>query len=85
MVTATLQEAKAKLNRLVEMACAGETVVLMRGTQVVAMLQPISSDDLEVSSRLTDAQAERFWKELDKEKKQSFSSADKAIQALKRS
>ena len=72
MVTATLQEAKAKLNRLVEMACAGETVVLMRGTQVVAMLQPISSDDLEVSSRLTDAQAKRFWEELGIENRHSL-------------
>lgn len=84
MVTATLQEAKAKLNQLVEMACAGETVVLMRGTQIVAMLQPISADDVEVSPHLSDAQAKRFWEELGAEKKQSFASPQKAIQALKR-
>lgn len=84
MVAVTLQEAKAKLNQLVEMARAGEMVVLMRGARIVAMIRPISSDDLEVVPELMDAQAERFWEEIDKEKQKVFSSPDKAVQALKR-
>lgn len=79
----TLQEAKAKLNQLVERALAGETVILMRGAQIVAMIHPLSPDDLEVAPQLTDAQAQKFWTEISKEKKKSFSSPHKAIQALK--
>lgn len=84
MVTVTLQEAKAKLNQLVEKALAGEIVVLMRGSQIVAMIHPLSPDDLEVAPQLTDAQAQKFWCEVGKEKKKGFSSPSKAIQALKR-
>lgn len=84
MVTVTLQEAKAKLNQLVEMALAGEVVVLMRGAQIVAMIRPISSDDLEVAPQLSDTQAKQFWDQIDKEKKRSFSTPAKAVRALKR-
>lgn len=84
MVAVTLQEAKAKLNQLVEQALSGEVVVLMRGAQVVAMIHPISSDDLEVAPQLTESQAKKFWDEIDKEKKKSFSSPAKAIRALKK-
>lgn len=84
MVAVTLQEAKAKLNQLVEKALAGEVVVLMRGAQIVAMIRPISSDDLEVAPMLTDAQAKRFWEEVGKEKKKRFSDPCKAIRTLKK-
>lgn len=84
MVMVTLQEAKAKLNQLVEKALAGEVVVLMRGAQIVAMIRPISADDLEVAPQLADTQAKRFWEEVGKEKKRSFSSPRKAVEALKR-
>jgi len=84
MITVTLQEAKAKLNQLVEMAQAGEEVVLMRGSEIVATIQPLSASEVELSPKLTDAQARRFWDEITKEKKKDFSSAPAAIQALKR-
>lgn len=83
MVTVTLQEAKAKLNQLVEKALAGEVVVLMRRAQIVAMIHPISSDDIEVHPQLTDLQAKRFWEGIGKEKKKKFSGSGKAIRALK--
>ncbi len=65
MLTATLQEAKAKLHQLVEKARSGETVVLMRGSEIVAEIRPLSAADLEIAPRLSDQQAERFWKETE--------------------
>ena len=64
MHAVTIKEAKARLNALVEAARRGEQVVLMRGSEHVALLVPISSDDLEVAPRLTDAQASRLWKQI---------------------
>ena len=69
MICATLKDAKARLNRLVESAAQGEDVILMRGSKHVAAIVPISEEDLELSSRLTDAQAERFWQGLEAEEK----------------
>lgn len=84
MVAVTLQEAKAKLNKLVEMALKGEVVVLMRGARIVAMIRPISQDDLEIAPHLTDAQAKKFWEEVKKEKKRKFSGPSETVRALKR-
>jgi len=83
MITVTLQEAKAKLNQLVDAARAGEEVVLMRGSKVVVRLQPLSERDLEIAPSLTDAQAERFWKEVKKEGKKSFRTPKSAVKFLK--
>ncbi len=64
MRAVTIREAKARLNELVEAASRGEQVVLLRGSKHVAAIVPISAEDLEVSPRLTDGQAERLWREL---------------------
>jgi len=64
MHAVTIREAKARLNALVEAAQRGEQVVLMRGARHVALIVPLTEADLEVSSRLTDAQAGRLWAEL---------------------
>ncbi len=69
MICATLKEAKAKLNRLVEKAAAGEEVVLMRGSKHVAAIIPISEDDICFSPRLSDGQARRLWDMIDAERK----------------
>ncbi len=84
MITATLQEAKAKLNQLVEKARSGETVVLMRGSEIVAEIRPLSSEDLEINPRLSDRQAERFWQEVDKSDSRSFSTPASAVSFLKK-
>lgn len=84
MIVVTLQEAKAKLNRLVERALAGEQVVLMRGSEIIATIQPLTAEEVEIASKLTDAQAKRFWDEIDKEKKKTFENPTAAIHALKR-
>lgn len=84
MITATLQEAKAKLNQLVEKARSGETVVLMRGSEIVAEIRPLSADDLEVSPRLSDRQAERFWKEVEEGEGHSFATPVAAVSFLKK-
>lgn len=67
MRAVTIREAKARLNELVEAAGRGEQVVLLRGSRHVAAIVSISADDLEMSPRLTDNQAERLWRELAEE------------------
>ena len=64
MQAVTIREAKARLNALVEAAERGEQVVLMRGAKHVALIVPLSAEDLEDSPRLTDAQAERLWRQI---------------------
>jgi antitoxin (DNA-binding transcriptional repressor) of toxin-antitoxin stability system len=65
MICATMKDAKARLNRLVQSAEAGESVVLMRGSRHVAAIVPISEDDLDLKLMLSDAQATRFWEEIE--------------------
>lgn len=84
MITATLQEAKAKLNKLVELAQAGQEVVLFRGSRVVARILPLSEKDLELAARLSDAQADRFWKEIRKERGKGFPGPQAAVRHLKK-
>lgn len=67
MQTVTIREAKARLNALVEAAEAGEQVILMRGSRIVAAIVPASTNDLELAPRLTDPQAERLWRQLEEE------------------
>lgn len=64
MRTVTIRDAKAHLNELIEAACQGEEVVLMRGSKHVAAIVPLTEDDLELAARLTDAQAGRLWSSL---------------------
>lgn len=85
MITVTLQEAKAKLNHLVDQAKLGEQVVLMRGSKVVATILPISEKDLELTSKLTDTQAAHFWQEIASQEKRSFSSIKSSLDFFKKS
>lgn len=64
MRAVTIKEAKAHLNELIDAAAAGEQVVLMRGSKHVAAIVPISAEDIELATTLSDRQAERFWQEL---------------------
>jgi len=64
MRAVTIKEAKARLNELIEAAERGEDVVLMRGSEHVAAIVPISAADLELAPRLTDAQAEALWRRI---------------------
>ena len=84
MITVTLHEAKAKLNQLVEAARTGEQVVLLKGSEVVATIQPLGAEDLEIAPRLTDEQAKRFWEEVESEPTKNFSSSKKAVAFLKK-
>jgi prevent-host-death family protein len=61
MRAVTIKEAKAHLNELVEAACRGEQVVLLRGSEHVAAIVPISAADLELRMALSDVQAEKLW------------------------
>lgn len=89
MRAVTIKEAKAHLNQLVDAAQAGEQVVLMRGSKHVAAIVPVSAEELELPPRLTDEQADRFWRRLAQERRsgktRDFASAEKAVAHLSRS
>ena len=83
MRSVTIKEAKAKLNELVDAAVSGEQVVLMRGSKLVAAIVPVSAEELELPHRLTDVQAERFWKMLAiEERKKGTLSLDSSAEAV---
>ena len=88
MISVTIREARARLNDLVEKAIAGEEVVILKGSKHVATLVPITSADLELVPRLSDAQAGRFWTKLARDRDAghlaSFDSPEAAVSALKR-
>ena len=69
MKLVTIRDAKARLNELVSFAERGGEVVLLRGSKPVLCFRPISEQDVELASTLTDAQADRLWKTLEEERK----------------
>jgi prevent-host-death family protein len=81
MQAVTIREAKARLNALIEAAQRGEQVVLMRGSKHVAAIVPLSEDDLEVSPRITDAQAERLWRQIGAERRDGSSVVEESAEA----
>lgn len=89
MVSSSLREARVRLNELVRRALAGEDVVLMRGSKPVVALTPITSDDLELAPRVTDAQAARIHAMVERERKEgkllTFASPAEAVATLSRS
>jgi prevent-host-death family protein len=88
MRAVTIREAKARLNALVEAAQRGEQVVLMRGAKHVALIVPLSEEDLEVSPRLSDPQADRLWRQIAVERRDGASvvmeTAEKAVAFLRK-
>ena len=89
MRAVNIREAKARLNSLVAAAERGEQIIIMRGSKHVAAIVPLSEEDLEVSPRPTDPQAERLWRQLEAERRDGSTlvveSADEAVAHLKRS
>jgi len=89
MRAVTIKEAKARLNELVEAATRGEDVVLMKGAKHVAAIVPISAEDLEIATRVTDEQAARLWQQIAEERRQGglavFDSSAEAVDCLRES
>lgn len=87
MHAVTIREAKTRLNELINAAARGEQVVLMRRSKHVATIVPISAQDVEVSTHLSDDQADRLWQGIAAERKRktamTFRSAAAAVRALK--
>jgi prevent-host-death family protein len=87
MKAVTIREAKARLNALVEAAERGEQIVLMRGSKHVAAIVPLSEEDLELAPTLTDAQADRLWRQLELERRKGaslvYESAEAAVRGLR--
>ncbi len=87
MQAVTIREAKTRLNELINAAARGEQVVLMRRSQHVATIVPISARDLQLSTIISDVQADRLWQSISEERKQkasaTFRSADRAVRRLK--
>src|SRR3989304_2763832 len=86
MKAVTIREAKARLNALVKAAERREQVVLMRGSKHVAVILPVSAEDLELTPGLTDTQAERLWRRLEEERREGtrgvFDSARRPVSPL---
>jgi prevent-host-death family protein len=84
----TIKEAKARLNELVEAATRGEDVVLMKGAKHVAAIVPISEDDLEIATRVTDEHAARLWQQIADERRHGglvvFDSSAEATEYLRK-
>lgn len=89
MQAVTIREAKTRLNELINAAARGEQIVLMRRSEHVATIVPISALDVELSPRISDAQADRLWRSIGDERKRkaspTFRSAAMAVRALKAS
>jgi prevent-host-death family protein len=87
MKAVTIREAKARLNALVEAAEQGEQVVLMRGSKHVAAIVPLSEEDIELAPSLADAQAERLWHRIERERREGttavYQSAEAAVAGLR--
>ena len=64
MQAVTIREAKTRLNELINALARGEQIVIMRRSQHVATIVPISARDVELVIRITDAQADRLWQSL---------------------
>jgi prevent-host-death family protein len=84
MRAVTIKEAKAHLNELVDAAVEGQQVVLMRGSKHVAVIVPITAEELEHSARLTDEQASRLWSSLADETAATFSTVSAAVTHLRK-
>lgn len=89
MQAVTIREAKTRLNELINAAARGEQIVLMRRSQHVATIVPISARDVELVTGITDAQADRLWQRLNEESERksssTFKSAEMAVRALRKS
>jgi antitoxin (DNA-binding transcriptional repressor) of toxin-antitoxin stability system len=71
---------------LIDAAIKGEQVVLMRRSEHVATIVPLTAADLEISPRLTDDQAARLWKRIAHEQQagtlETFASPERAVARL---
>ena len=87
MISVSIREARTHLNDLIDKALRGEEVVLLRGSKRVVVLTPVTDADLEITPRLSDAQAERFWQRIERERTEgrltAYDSPDEAVPALK--
>jgi prevent-host-death family protein len=83
MRAVTIKEAKAHLNELVDAAVAGQQVVLMRGSKHVAAIVPVTAEELELPTRLTDEQASRLWRSLAEQDVATYGSVERAVAALR--
>ena len=88
MQAVTIREAKTRLNELINAAAQGEQIVLMRRSQHVAVIVPISARDVELVTRITDAQADRLWQSLKEEGERrslaTFRSVEAAVSTLRK-
>ncbi len=89
MHAVTIKEARARLNRLIDEAIAGEQVVLLRGSKHVAAIVPITDKDLELTPRLSEDQVDRLRHSLAEELARGtalvFDDAERAVAHLKKS
>lgn len=51
MATVTIHQAKTNLSKLIEKACAGEEIIIARGSDPVARLVPLKTDKVKMKTR----------------------------------
>jgi prevent-host-death family protein len=89
MRAVTIKEAKARLNELIEAARRGEDVVLMKGAKHVAAIVPISAEELEIATKITDDRAARLWSQIAEERRGGglavFEAPEQAVAHLSKS
>jgi len=84
MITQSISEARRKLGELIELARNGEQVVIIKDSKPVAALTPIDDSDLELTPKLTAAQARRLERWIKSQPRKTFPSAAAAVEFLKR-
>ena len=84
MITQSVSEARRKLSELIDLARAGEQVVIIRDRKPVAALCPVDASDIESLPAISDRQARRLWEMAASEPGRSFRSAQDAVKYLKK-
>jgi prevent-host-death family protein len=84
MITNSVSETRRRLSELIDLARAGEEVVIIRDSRPVAALCRIDPSDMELVTRITDQQARRLVKLSETEPRKSFRSAAAAARFLRK-
>jgi prevent-host-death family protein len=79
MIRQSVSEARRKLGELIDVARAGEQVVIIRNKKPVAALCPIDASDVESIPAISDRQARRLWEMAVAEPGKSFRSGRDAV------
>lgn len=84
MITQSVSEARRNLGRLIDLARSGEDVVIIKDSRPVAQLRAIDDADLELTTRVSDHQAQRLLEMAETGPRKTFRSGAAAVRHLRR-